>query len=93
MIDYQHAKSLVLSHIKNYEYDDIKFVILDDITIEKPYGWVFFYDMDRTSQNQDDMLAGNAPLLVLKANSQIIEMATHMSVDDWLDEYESNLSS
>ena len=42
--------------------------VMDEYTIEKPYGWIFFYDSTRFLQTRSlaDAIAGNGPLVVLR---------------------------
>lgn len=45
-------------------------VILKDKTVERPFGWVFFYALRQYAETGDKqyILPGTAPLVVLRAN-------------------------
>ena len=63
--------------------------------IEKPattrdYGWVFCYESVAylESGRFEDMLFGNAPLLIEKATGRLIELGTAYSIEEYLEVYE-----
>lgn len=47
-----------------------QFVLLPEQTIERPFGWVFFYVPKRVKEsgNSGDLIPGNRPLVVYRAN-------------------------
>jgi len=68
-------------------------VILDDATLERPYGWIFFYQ-SRTyveTGNFSDILAGNAPLIVDRFDGELRVTGTARPVEEYLAAYESTL--
>ena len=52
--------------------------IIDGQTIEKPYGWVFFYQSERYLEtgHPDDFLYGNAPILVERYTGRATVLGT-----------------
>ena len=82
----QEAKELIVKKINNSE-----FLILDENTIEKDWGWVFFYQSSEylKSGNISDCLAGNAPYIINRYTGEIIETGTARSIDYYIEEYES----
>lgn len=54
-------------------------------TIKKPYGWVFFY------RGKTEILAGNAPIIVDRANGELRVTGTAKRIEDYLLEYEATL--
>jgi Immunity protein 35 len=61
----------------------IEVTIIDEATISKPYGWVFFYQSTDylKTENISDMLAGNAPILVDRINGELKVLGTqHMKL-------------
>jgi immunity protein 35 of polymorphic toxin system len=50
-----------------------RLVVVDDETIEKPYGWVFFYQSGRFLETGElgFALAGNGPVVVLRADGSL----------------------
>jgi hypothetical protein len=79
------AQALVEKALANPE-----FVILADQTIERPWGWVFFYQSKRYLSTGDhaDALAGNAPYLVNKHTGAVIVTGTGEPVEDYIANYE-----
>jgi hypothetical protein len=64
-------------------------VLVDQHTIERDFGWVFFYDAKRHVETGDirDALAGNAPIVVTKADGRIHETGTAYPLEHYLKEY------
>lgn len=77
-IDLEAAKALVLESIHEYSAEPGKFVLLEDMTLEKPYGWVFFYDSARHQQTGHflDMLGGNGPVVVESATGRVTQLGS-----------------
>jgi hypothetical protein len=63
--------------------------VVEELTIDKPYGWVFFYDSRRAveSDYQEFAIAGNAPFLVNR-NGDIHTFGTALPVETYIAEYE-----
>jgi len=77
----EDAKQLVFSRINEkdpYSSDNAERVVLDDATIEKEYGWVFFYQSKKYLETGkiNDALAGNAPIIVNKRTGELIKTGT-----------------
>ena len=68
MITREHARNLVAQELSEYAKNPYGIVceILDEHTMEFPWGWVFFYDSKAhvESGHFSDRVAGNAPFLV-----------------------------
>lgn len=49
-----------------------RFVIVPEQTLERDFGWVFFYVPQRFAQSRDprDLVPGNGPLVVYRANGR-----------------------
>lgn len=71
----------------------IECVILETETIEKDWGWVFFYQSKAFVKTNDfrDMLTGNAPYIVNKQSGEIFLTGTAYSIEHYIKEYEQNL--
>jgi len=87
MLSVSEAKNLVLSEIGN------ECGILDDHTIERKWGWVFFFQSNEfiESGNFRDMLAGNAPYIVNKNTGNLHITGTAYEVKHYINEYEKTL--
>ena len=68
-------------------------VVMDEHTIEKDWGWVFFYDSSDHLEYGDfcDRLVGNAPYIVNKATGELVETETALPTEDYIEEYERQM--
>jgi hypothetical protein len=68
-------------------------VVMDEHTIEKEWGWVFFYESSDYLKTGDfsDQLVGNAPFIVNKATGELVETGTALPIEDYIKEYESQI--
>ena len=67
-------------------------VIIDDATIERPFGWVFFYQSKRylESGEFEFCLAGNAPLIVDRRTGEVHVTGTARPIETYIAAYESS---
>jgi hypothetical protein len=65
----------------------VEVAIIDSATIEKSYAWIFFFESTRylESGNFSDRLAGNAPVVVAKADGRIHQTGTARPLQYYLD--------
>lgn len=58
--------------------DQHDFVIQEDRTVERPFGWVFFYVPRKYLASRDvrDLVPGNAPLVVHRRDGSVAHLAT-----------------
>lgn len=90
MIDEETAKRLVLELItQDWDVPGAHPVILDEITIERDFGWVFFYDSSRHLESGEvsDLLAGNAPIIVNKHDGSLHITGTYKAVEEFIAAY------
>ena len=66
------------------------FVIVEGLTIEKAFGWVFFYDSKKylETRNINEAIAGNGPVFVNKHDGTIEFCGSYKSVQDFVSEFE-----
>jgi len=86
------ARQLALAYVKDREREaGCELVLVDASTIERSFGWVFFYDSRRHVQTGDfrDALVGNAPILVTKADGKIHVTGTALPLEEYLKSYEA----
>lgn len=89
----EEAKQLVYERINAadpYETNTIELAIIDNETIEKEYGWVFFYQTKEYLKTGDigDLLLGNAPYIVNKYTGEVVATGTAYPIEDYIAEYE-----
>jgi immunity protein 35 of polymorphic toxin system len=67
--------------------------IIRELTIAKPYGWIFFYQSKEYLDNktQSAMLAGNAPIIVNRNTHELRLTGTARPLEEYLAAYESTL--
>ena len=96
MLTREAAKQIVESKLNQHDPywpDKPKIIVIDNETIEKEWGWVFFYDTSEyvKTGDSDDGLVGNAPYIINKNTGEIIETGTAYDIDYYIREYESKL--
>lgn len=98
MITYEEAKAKVEKLINKpgpHLADKPTLVVLDNQTIEKEWGWVFFYQSLEFIESGDfeDMLAGNAPYIVNRKTGELVVTGTSLPIEDYISNYEISLDS
>jgi len=93
MITKQQARELVAQQVcgrPDWLPPDDEIIILDKETIEKPWGWVFFYASKKWMETQDIKyaIAGNAPIIVEKKTAKLIPTGTARQTEYYIENYE-----
>ncbi|SDR03512.1 Immunity protein 35 [Pseudoxanthomonas sp. CF385] len=93
MIDYEEASARVeeaLARWPDAKETGDSLVILHEHTLEKPWGWVFFYTSKQFHETGDSLfaLAGNAPYIVERETGRLIETGTVRPLDEYIAKYE-----
>jgi len=70
-------------------------VILDFATIEKPWGWVFFYNNDKFLETREFLhqWVGPGPIFFNRESGDIREFGSGSNLGDELEDYESELAA
>jgi Immunity protein 35 len=96
MLKIEQARKIVLDTIQSMEYSvpNDKLIILDNLTIEKPYAWIFTYTSKLWHETEDNKyaLGGNAPIIVDKKSGEQTSYSTAFSLDTLIDKYEEEKS-
>ena len=94
MLNRASALERVLKRLKELAPAGDRWVVLDDKTIEKPYGWIYFYNSERFVATGDPIfrLAGNGPVFVNKDTEAIDFFGSIPTLDVIMAEYEKKLS-
>lgn len=95
MVSYADAKRLAEEAInRNYNVSGDELVVIESSTIQKDYGWVFFYDSRTFLESNDDtfMVAGNAPLIV-ENDGTLHWLGTARPVEEYLAAFEARRRS
>nr|WP_275441472.1 YrhB domain-containing protein [Psychrobium sp. MM17-31] len=82
-----------LEQIKD-KYNPIDCVVITEQTIEKNWGWVFFYQSKAYIETGDfrEMLSGNAPIIVNRMTGELSYTGTAYDVEHYINEYEAALA-
>ncbi len=93
MITREQAEELISSQVcDSYEWlsTDDEIVIVHSATIEKYWGWMFFYTSKKWIETQDIQyaLAGNAPVIVERETAKLIQTGTAHSPEYYIERYE-----
>lgn len=93
MLTISEARVIVEEAISEFMPVDEEWVIVDDYTIEKPWGWVFFYNSREYATTGDPQyqLFGNAPYIVNKETSELSETGTAEDIEVYIARYETTL--
>jgi hypothetical protein len=87
------AKALVLNEINRPDParpEGLDLVVIDDETIERDFGWVFFYESRRFLEagRLEDKLAGNAPYIVDRRSGVLHITGTAHPIEYYISHYE-----
>ena len=95
MLKLQQAREIAEQTIGRYLLEDDACQIIESATLERPYGWVFFYQSRSYLESGDEirMLAGNAPLIINKLTGSVNLTGTALPIEHYLSQYESQLAS
>lgn len=68
-------------------------VVLSEFTLERPFGWVFFYNSRQFVQTGDFkyQLLGNAPLIFNRFTGEIIVTGTARPIEQYIAEFEKSI--
>lgn len=92
MIDKNTARKLAEDYINSsYQVEGDRLVILDEETLEKDYGWIFFYTSRRYLETRlvSHMLAGNGPVIVEREGGALIQLSAASPLDESIRDYEA----
>ena len=91
MLDLSQAKEIAQRWLeRNRPIPDDRFVIRNELTRERPFGWVFCYHTERWLETRDPKYdtKDNAPLIIDRANGSVHVTGTAHPLDHYIAEYE-----
>jgi len=91
MIDKATALRMVTDYINtSYAIPGDQLVVLEDETIEKDYGWVFFYTSRKSVESNyaNHLVAGNGPIIVESQGGTMTQLGTALPAEEYIKEYE-----
>ncbi len=92
MLNRETAKLLVTEYINTYKYKpDNSLVVMDEHTITKEYGWVFFYNSRKFLDTGDlnEAVYGNAPIIVDKEDGSLHVTGTAENTEVYIKRFET----
>lgn len=91
MISFEQARKIMVDRLENSRFsDEDSLIILDEFTIEKPYGWVFYYTskLYYETKNSQYAIAGNSPIIVDKQTGEQSSYMSAYSDEEMLQKHE-----
>jgi hypothetical protein len=84
------AEGIARSYLKAWEQGTgLEFIVQPQYTIERSFGWVFFYNSKRYIEtgNVLDGLAGNAPIVVTRSDGRVHVTGTALPLEQYLEKF------
>ncbi len=96
MLTLEEARSVAQADLdkgRAHNPDVEEVVILDQYTIAREWGWVFFYQSRRYVETGDrrHFLGGNAPLIVNRFDGSVRRTGTARPTEEYVERYERSL--
>ena len=96
MLSRDEAKTLAMAEILRMwgSVAEDEPVILDEHTVEREFGWVFFWDSRKHQETGlfEYAQAGNAPIMVNRYDGSLRQAGTAHPTEDYIREYERELA-
>jgi hypothetical protein len=96
MINREEAQTIAIQYVRMGcdLPDDDELVIDEQSTIEREWGWVFFYTSRKWMETGsfEYAIAGNAPAIVEKATGRIVDTGTALPIAHYIAEFEKGLT-
>lgn len=72
-------------------YAETELIILSERTIQKPYGWIYFYTSRRWLETRsiEYAIGGNGPLVVLRETGEIVTLGTARTSEEEIAAFEA----
>lgn len=91
MLTFPEARQKIESLlVEKGKYVDGGVIVLEEHTITKPYGWVFFYGGRRFAETGDIKhgIAGNGPIVILARTGEAVSLGTARHPDEAIARFE-----
>ncbi|MBI3235583.1 MAG: hypothetical protein HYZ42_16350 [Bacteroidetes bacterium] len=92
MLTFEQAKKIVIDRLEaeKLSLPNDSLMIIDELTIEKPYAWIFTYTSKLWHETKDDkyIIAGNAPIIVDKQSGNQTTYSTAYNIENIIEKYE-----
>jgi Immunity protein 35 len=94
MLTKNEALEIVSKRLHHMSTSADPFIVIEKNTIEKPFGWVFFYNSKTFIETGESRyrLAGNGPVIVNKHNGSVEFFGASKPPLEFVAEYEQKLA-
>jgi hypothetical protein len=90
MIEFEKARAIARSYVQDMSKScGISLSVIDDLTIERDFGWVFVCDAVDAGDS-DEPLAGNAPIIIDRRDGSVHETGTAYPIERYIENYEKH---
>lgn len=90
-MDKSSATKMVQNYLKSMPpLSGDNYVIVEEMTCDKPYGWIFYFSSKLYIETGDFMraLGGNGPIVVLKTSGELHQLGSSLPGDEAVREFE-----
>ena len=87
-ISKDQAEKIALQYVKAKEAEiGCELMLIEASTMERNFGWVFFYDSKNRIETGDFRyaIAGNAPIVITRSDGAIHETGTALPLESYLE--------
>src|SRR2546423_582937 len=90
MIDKAAALCVAREHLARYRTGHCELALAEDRVLERPFGWIFFYNSRQFLETGDDRhaLLGNAPFIVDRRDGSVHATGTGRPLQHYIERYE-----
>lgn len=91
----EQAQRIALAYVKAQEMEaGCELMLIEASTMERDFGWVFFYDSKAHIETGDVgyALAGNAPNVIARADGTVHETGTALPLESYLEHFRTQKS-
>jgi hypothetical protein len=83
-----------IENVRKFNTDFRNLQIATDLTIEKPYGWIFTFENKKWVETRDDLdlILGFPFIVVMKESEEIFELPSNQGFDVSLAEFKTEHS-
>ncbi|MGO9487241.1 MAG: YrhB domain-containing protein [Rhodomicrobium sp.] len=95
IVERSDAIELVSKRLEEIASPNDQLIVIEEKTIERPFGWIFFYDSKKYIETGSTIhrLAGNGPVIVNKKRGSVDLFGSTPPLEEILSRYERSLQT